>query len=107
MPYYLSIGVSWEKFMDSCPNDLKPYETAYQVKVNRQDIENWQLGQYLMAAISSALSPQAKYPKKPMFQIAQKKECNSCGESQEEIAVFEMKQRTKALEKSGLKLSPM
>lgn len=92
--------------MDSCPNDLKPYEAAYQVKMNRQDIENWQLGQYLMAAISSSLSPKAKYPKQPMFQISRKQEYNGYSENQEEVAVFEMKQRIELLRKQGLPESP-
>lgn len=60
-----------------------------------------------MASIGSAFSKNAKYPNKPMFQIDDGVSKNGYKESQEEVAVFEMKQRTKMLEKSGLMQSPM
>lgn len=54
--------------MDSCPVELKAYEKAYVIQQNNNDIENWQLGQYILASIGSAFSKKAKYPQKPMFQ---------------------------------------
>lgn len=92
--------------MDSCPNELKPYETAYRLRVNREDTENWQLGQYIMASIGSAFSKKAKYPDKPMFQIAESVDSSGYKESQEEVAVFEMKQRIELLRQKGLPESP-
>ena len=56
--------------MESCPKELEPFEKAYKLKKNEKDIEQWQLGQYICAAIS-CISPKGKYPKKPMFQIGE------------------------------------
>lgn len=76
------------------------------MKMNMMDVKNWQLGQYILASIGSAFSKKMKYPDKPMFQSAIASQ-NGCKEGQEEVAVFEMKQRTKMLEKSGLMQSPV
>lgn len=54
--------------MDSCPKELEPYDKAYTIKKNHEDISNWQLGQYIAAAISCVF-PKGKYPDKPMFQL--------------------------------------
>lgn len=93
--------------MESCPNDLKPYEISHVIETNRKDIENWQLGQYISASIGSAFSKNGKYPKKPMFQIENKYSENGYKESREEVAVFEMEQRIKRLRQEGLPESPM
>lgn len=93
--------------MDSCPKELAPYETAYKLKADRKDTENWQLGQYIVASIESAFSKKAKYPDKPMFQIAESVGSSDYKESQEEVAVYEMKQRIELLRQKGLPESPM
>lgn len=90
----------------SCPADLEPYAKAYRIKRNEKDMSQWQLGQYMAAAINCIL-PKGKYPKKPMFQIEDFKEIHSNKESQEEIAIFEMKQRINLLRKQGLPESPI
>lgn len=72
MPYYLAIGVSYEKFMDSCPTELEPFLKAYKMQRNKEDVLQWQLGQYMAAAVS-CIFPKGKYPKKPMFQIDEEK----------------------------------
>lgn len=61
-------GLSVDDIDWSCPADMEPYLKAYRLKKNEQDILQWQLGQYMVAAISCAF-PKGKYPKKPMFQI--------------------------------------
>lgn len=106
MPFHLTIGVSWERFMDSCPRELEPFLAAYKLQINREDIKQWQLGQYMAAAITCNFSKQ-KYPKKPIFQIKCNISHNSYKESQEEIAVFEMKQRINLLRAQGLPESPL
>lgn len=93
--------------MDSCPVELKAYEKAYMLQGNRKDIENWQLGQYILASIGSAFLKNGKYPKKPMFQIESIDKENGYEESREEVAIFEMKQRIKLLEQQGLPESPI
>lgn len=52
----------------SSPADLEPYSKAYQIRRNEKDILQWQLGQYMAAAVS-CIFPKGKYPDKPIFQI--------------------------------------
>lgn len=105
LPQYLAIGVTWDRFMDSCPKELEPYEKAYKIKQTEEDIKQWQLGQYILAAISTI--GKGKYPKKPMFQIKEVEKICNYKESDEEVAIYEMKQRISLLRKSGLPESPM
>lgn len=100
-------GITVNDIDQSCPADLIPYEKAYKMLANMRDIENWQLGQYISASISSAFSKKTKYPKKPMFQIEDDAKENGYKESKEEVAVFEMKQRIELLRQKGLPESPM
>lgn len=76
MPYYLAIGVSWERFMDSCPNELKPFEKAQKLKREEKDymVHAW-FGNYGISAISVAVAnvllgkkSNAKYIKEPILQ---------------------------------------
>lgn len=64
-------GLSVEDIDWSSPADMKPYLQAYKIKKNEEDLKQWQLGQYILAAVS-CISPKGKYPKKPMFQIGEK-----------------------------------
>lgn len=67
------------------PADMEPYLKAYRLKRNEQDVIQWQLGQYMAAAISCAF-PKGKYPKKPMFQI--KEDAREITERDIEIAIL-------------------
>ena len=51
LPYCLSIGISEEKFNDSCPVDLEPYFKAQQWVHKRRDEELWLSGIYNMNAV--------------------------------------------------------
>lgn len=92
--------------MGSCPKELEPFLIAYRLKINREDIEQWKLGQYMAAAITCNFSKH-KYPKEPMFQIKDDTKHNDYKESQEDVAIFEMKQRINLLRRSGLPESPI
>lgn len=92
--------------MGSSPKELEPYERAYKLQANRKDVENWQLGQYISASIASVFFKKSKYPKEPMFQTDNDKDSIKCGNGNETVAVFEMKQRTNALIASGMMQSP-
>lgn len=59
--------------MGSCPKELEPFIDAYKIQKNREDIAQWQLGQYMAAAVSCAF-PKGEYPKKPMFQMEERTE---------------------------------
>lgn len=76
-PHWLLVTKGYGFTLDdidwSCPADLEPYAKAYQIERNEKDILQWQLGQYVAAAVSCAF-PKGKYPKKPMFQIEEEPE---------------------------------
>lgn len=98
--------------MDSCPKELEPYDLAHKKKIEEQDfLQHMWWGNYGISAlnvvIEHAFSKQAKseYIGTPILSNAEEK-TNDYEESQEEVAVFEMKQRTKILEEQGLPLSP-
>jgi hypothetical protein len=76
------------------------------------DEEAWIYGKYFGEAIMSTIGNAFKkkdacdynYPKRPYsFEIDKRKAENS----DEEVAVYEMKQRIKMLEKTGLPMSPV
>ena len=92
--------------MESCPKELEPFLTAYKLQRNREDVSQWQLGQYMAAAVSCVF-PKGKYPKEPMFQIKNDEKEPLYRESKEEAAVFEMKQRINLLRQQGLRESPI
>ena len=92
--------------MNSCPKELDPFLLAYKLQINKEDMAQWKLGQYIAAAITCNFSKH-KYPKKPMFQIKDNISSVSRKESREEVAIFEMKQRIKALRMQGLPESPI
>lgn len=97
--------------MHSTPALLKAYDKAYQEKIKRMDVLAWQFcGNYVMPAVSVAVEhclhgkkAKSKYIEKPIF-INTKEKSNT---GQEEIAVYEMKQRIKMLKKQGLPESPI
>ncbi len=84
--------------------ELEPYLKAYKMQRNKEDVLQWQMGQYMAAAVECLFK--GKYPSKPMFQIEDDAENNRYKESNEDIAVYEMKLRTNALKKRGLPESP-
>lgn len=100
--------------MDSCPKELEPFDKAHENKIKEQDcLQHMWWGNYGISAFEVALDrilngekSKLEYIKKPIFNEIGNTD-NTNKESKEEIAVFEMKQRTRLLEKSGLPESPM
>lgn len=79
MPFYLSIGVSETTFWKGTPVDLAPYIEADKLRQKRTDYENWQLGIYVMGAVSTAIETalhgkksKMKYFDEPLLQAKQK-----------------------------------
>lgn len=101
----MAMGISYHEFWAMNPHIIKFYADQYKRAKNEEDTKQWQLGQYVAAAIS-CMFPKGKYPKKPMFQMEDSVKESRNKESQEEVAVFEMKQRIKALRLQGLPESP-
>lgn len=74
MPHYLFLGVSEERFWNGTPNDLKPFDEAYNIRKKVEDSNNWMSGYYIMngvmVALDKALSgrkSKAKYFDKPLL----------------------------------------
>lgn len=61
------IGITYHEFWGMNPHIIKFYAEQYKNKRNEEDLKQWKLGQYILAAISTI--GKGKYPKKPMFQI--------------------------------------
>lgn len=82
----------------------------------KKDYEMWIMGQYVSKALLSTVcngfiwrdkgTEPYKYPNSPFLKEKSEKEQNTNKESNEEIAVFEMKKRIKLLEQQGLRQSP-
>jgi hypothetical protein len=82
----------------------------------KKDYEMWMMGQYIMQSLQATVcngfiwrdkgQKPYEYPNTPFTQEKVKKEQNTNKESNEEIAVFEMKKRIKLLEQQGLRQSP-
>ncbi len=69
------IGVLESKFWDSTPKELEPYRKMDELNEKRIDYHNWMLGQYILSAVSTAVSgvlagkkSKAKYIETPILQ---------------------------------------
>ena len=78
---FLSFGVSKEEFMDSTPNELKPYLEAHNILQRRTDAQMWQMGIYTLNAVSVAVSralsgrkSHAEYMSKPMYMLTEEQQ---------------------------------
>lgn len=75
LPYYLSIGVSFERFMDSTPNELKPFSDADKLIYKRTDQHLYDAGLYVMRGVAVAIDhclngkkAESKYYEKPFYE---------------------------------------
>lgn len=115
LPSYLAMGISKDEFFHSTPYELEAYEEAYQIKREIADEQAWLQARYNLEAYMVALShfgaglsgkrSTAEFMKEPLMQAYKK--MNADDNSNEELAVFEMKQRIHMLEMQGLPASPM
>lgn len=98
----------------SCPSDLEPYELAHKKELIENDIfQHVWYGHYGISALSVVLDSffsgkkaKTKYLQKPLLFNDSFSEKNY-EESNEEVALFEMKQRIAMLKKQGLPESPV
>lgn len=110
-----AIGISWQEFWSMNPHIIKLLLKGHEEKIKEQDYLAWLFNQYTLSAVSVAVEhclagrkAKSQYIKEPILQNMLKKTgANKYKESQEEIAIFEMKQRINLLRKSGLPESPM
>lgn len=115
LPSYLAMGMTKDEFLNSTPYELESYQKAYQIKREIADEQAWLQGRYnleafmvALAHFSSGLSGKksdAEFMKKPLMQM-HKESDNGGNSSAEAVAVYEMKQRIKMMEKQGFAMSP-
>lgn len=117
-PYWLLVtkgyGFSVEDIDMSCPADLEPYSKAYMLAQKEADSNMWAWwGTYGLSATLTAIDralngnkARAKYIEKSLNEQYSEDNEPKYKESNEEIAVYEMKQRINALRQSGLPESP-
>lgn len=55
LPSYLAIGVGYERFMASCPSELKPFEQANVKRVKMRDSEMFAMSRYVYEAVLCAV----------------------------------------------------
>lgn len=74
MPFYLAIGVEYDRVMDSSPTELKPFVTAHELKTKNRDEELWRMGIYVENAVAVAVDhclngrkANSKYMEKPLL----------------------------------------
>ena len=75
------IGVAESYFWDSTPKELEPYRKMDEMREKRIDYHNWMLGQYVLSAVSTAVSgvlagkkSKAKYIEQPIMQEIMERE---------------------------------
>lgn len=64
--YALSVGMSPRQFWDEDVTLLKYYVEAETLRQERKNTECWLAGYYVMHAVASNLSKNAKYPRRPI-----------------------------------------
>lgn len=107
-------GFTVDDIDQSCFSDLEPYEKAYKQEMIEQDsLQHAWWGTYGLSAVAVAVEhavfgekAKSEYIKKAISLQDENAE-NGNEESQEEVAVFEMKQRIEMLRQKGLPESPM
>jgi len=77
LPFYLVAGVTYDFFMESCPNELKPFELAFKERRRLMDVDMYTMGQYVFSAVLAAVDgglhgrkAKASYLEKPFSELA-------------------------------------
>lgn len=113
-PIAFAIGISVEEFKHLTPRKLGYCLKGHKLERKMRDEEMWLwFGTYGISAVSAAIQQcfgksrtKPKYIEKPILEIEEEKK-SQYTESQEEVAVYEMKQRIELLRQKGLPESPM
>ena len=105
-------GITAEYIDDSCPAELESYEIAYNLKMKQKDsFAHACVGNYVTSAVLVAVDrclngrkAKSEYTKERVIQDESKISENY--RSNEQCAVYEMKQRINLLRSNGLPESP-
>lgn len=99
LPFYLSIGMTWDEFWNDDVDKAKYYRKAFELKRRYDNENNWRLGAYFLQAINVAFSDSnshATYMDEP-FPLTQKEA--------EEQAQREEIRKAKEMQKAFLKMA--
>lgn len=115
LPYAISIGISYKDFWNMNPRIIKAISKGYKEKMDDIDYLMWMMGSYVKSAVFVAVDhvlngPKAKskYIEKPFSKNEDDSENRHDNkESNEQVAVYEMKQRINLLRQKGLPESPI
>lgn len=109
-----SVGIHIAEFRHLTPKKLGYCLKGLRIEQKRKDEEMWRMGLYVQSAVSTAVEhnlagkkAKSKYIEKPILYENKEENTNRYKESNEEIAIFEMKQRINLLRQQGLPESPM
>lgn len=106
------MGVSYSEFKHLNPYKLSLIKQGFNMQRKIRDEEMWMwVGSYVRDAVALGIrigmgKVKFEYQKNPILSEYKDKKQNSYKESQEEVAIFEMKQRINLLRQSGLPESP-
>lgn len=108
------MGVTWQEFWQMNPHIINCIQNGYKEKIKRQDyLQHAWWGTYGLSAVAVAVEhavfgekAKSEYIKNAISLQDENVE-KGYKESQEEVAVFEMKQRIEMLRQKGLPESPM
>jgi len=64
------MGVPYDLFWTLCPDTLKPFSRAFEIKREMDDESMWRQGVYTRIAIASAMDKKCKYPERPFIEQA-------------------------------------
>lgn len=112
--YTKGYGFTVKDIDSSCPADLEPYAKAYAQDMKQRDREMWMWwGNYGLQATAVAIDhclngdkAKSSYTEKPVLDKISQENDSKYKESNEQVAVYEMKQRINELRKMGLPESP-
>lgn len=65
LPEALMMGVDYGLFWTLNPKSLDPFTKAFSLRKKQEDMNAWNIGNYVRMAIASSFSNSVKYPDKP------------------------------------------
>lgn len=114
LPDAIAMGVTYAEFWKMNPRILKAIAKGYKNKMVDMDYMMWTMGIYVKSAVLVAVDhvlnakkAKSEYIEKPFLAEAEEETVKKNKESNEQVAVYEMKQRINLLKQQGLPESPI
>lgn len=115
LPDAIAMGVTYAEFWKMNPRILNAIAKGYKSKMIDMDYLMWTMGVYVKSAVLVAVDhvlnakkAKSEYIEKPLLaEMEEEKTVKKNKESNEQVAVYEMKQRINLLKQQGLPESPI